>query len=270
MVLTGQTTRAAESGHWYARNGEPMYEVPTADGKRMRAATLADARKHGWYPGCTSIIKCAAAPGLELWKQKQVLLAARTIPHVEGESDEDMISRILADAGEQARKAREGGTEAHAALQGHYEGKPPSEAMWPIVQGVVKELGTHFGERHWIPELPVAHPLGFGTKSDLHCRAELPIVLDFKGTDFDEAERVKLKTWDEHAMQLAATREALRMPEARCGIVYYSRNNPGLARFIDVDESDLDRGWAMFRSLLGYWKASKNYYPELWQAKEAA
>lgn len=272
MVLTGPTTttRASESGHWYSQTGEPMYEVATADGKRMRAATLADARKRGWYPGVTSIIRCAAAPGLERWKIDQHVLSALTLPRVEGETNDALLSRIRIDADEQSRKAREAGTNYHAALQGHFEGVPPSEDCWPVVEGVLAVLHANYGARHWIPELPIAHPLGFGTKSDLHCRAELPIVLDFKGAEFDAVKMAKLETWDEHAMQLAATREALRMPEARCGIVYYSRNCPGLARVIEVDEKELDRGWTMFRSLLGYWKASKGYYPELWHEAEAA
>lgn len=271
MMLTGPTTtpRASEGGHWYDRDGTPRYEVAAKDGS-MRAATLRDARIYGWYPGCTTIIKCAAAPGLERWKTDQAILSSLTLPRVDGESSDVLLSRIRADADEQSRKARDYGTLAHAAIQGHFEGTPPAEEFWPFVQGVVASLAANFGERTWIPEMPVAHPIGFGTKADLHSRGELPVIVDFKGSEFDAAKMAKLETWDEHAMQLAATREALRLPEARCAIVYYSRSVPGLARVIDVDEADLVRGWDMFRGLLNYWKANKNYYPELWREKEAA
>jgi hypothetical protein len=261
--------RASESGHWYDRDGTPRYEVPAKDGS-MRAATLRDARIHGWYPGCTTIIRCAAAEGLIRWKIDQAILAALTLPRIDGETSDTLLPRIRADADEQGRKAREAGTNYHAALQGHFEGVPPNEDCWQVVQGVIAVLEANFGPRQWIPEHPVAHPIGFGTKADLHSRGELPVIVDFKGSEFDTAKMAKLETWDEHAMQLAATREALRLPEARCAIVYYSRNCPGLARVIEVDEPDLVRGWDMFRGLLNYWKASKNYYPELWQAKEAA
>jgi hypothetical protein len=62
MVLTGATmSRPSESGHWYDRDGSPRYEVKAKDGS-MRPATLRDARKFGWFPGVTSIIRCAAAP----------------------------------------------------------------------------------------------------------------------------------------------------------------------------------------------------------------
>src|SRR5688572_11137517 len=110
--------RASESGHWYDRDGTPRYEVMAKNGS-MRPATLRDARKFGWYPGVTSIIKCAAAPGLETWKQNQVLMAALTLPRVEGETSESLCQRIMRDSGEQARKARDKGPEIHAAIQGH-------------------------------------------------------------------------------------------------------------------------------------------------------
>lgn len=274
MLLTGPTTsnspRASEGGHWYDRDGTPRYEVRAKNGQ-MRPATLRDARKFGWYPGCTSIIRCAAAPGLERWKIDQHILASLTLPRIPGESNDQLVARIKADADEQAKKARERGTEVHAAIQGHFEGTPPAEEFWPYVKGILAVLEANFGERNWIPELPVAHPLGFGTKSDLHCRGELPIVLDFKGVDCaTEEEMAALKTYDEHDQQLAATREALLLREARCGIVFYSRPNSGLARVVEVDEADLVAGWDAFRGLANYWKATRRYYPELWTPEKVA
>lgn len=259
--------RPSESGHWYDRDGTPRYEVVGSNGK-VRPATLRDARKFGWYPGVTSIIKCAAAPGLVRWQIEQTMLAALTLPRLDGESDKSFCTRVMTDSGEQARKAREGGTEIHAAIQGHFEGKPPSLDMLAHVQGVNEAIRQNFGDAKWLPEKPCAHELGYGTKADLHCPH---YVLDFKGAEFTAADIATLKTWDEHAMQLAATRRALRLPHAECAIVYVSRVSPGLCRVIRVDEPDLLRGEEMFDSLLAYWKAKNNYYPELWQPeKEAA
>lgn len=268
-------TRASESGHWYDRDGTPRYEVAAKDGT-MRAATLRDARKFGWYPGVTSIIKCAAAPGLELWKRDQVLMAALTLPRIDGETSEQLCARILADSGEQARKARDKGTEIHAAIQGHYEGRAPSEEMWPFVQGAVKAIDANFGSRRWYSEQPCANAMGYGTKADLVGGSEWneerqdtegePVVIDFKGSEFDEVKAPTLKTWDEHAMQLAATRMALDLPGAECAIVYVSRTVPGLSRVIRVDEPQLEAGWSMFCALLDYWQAKNGYFPQAWKA----
>ena len=261
-------TRAAESTHWYDRDGTPRNEVRAKDGT-MRPATLRDARKFGWYPGVTSIIKCAAAPGLETWKQAQVLLAALTLPRLPGENDESFCKRVMQDSGEQARKARERGTEIHAAIQGHYEGQAPAEELWPFVEGVKGHIEANFPGCKWIPERPCAHEAGYGTKADLSS-FHGEVVIDFKGSEFTKDEAPSLKTWDEHHMQLAATRRALKRTDAECAICYVSRTVPGLARIIRVDEDDLQRGIGMFDSLLSYWQHKNKYWPQHWKAQEAA
>ena len=254
--------RASEGQHWYDRDGSPRYEVASKDGS-MRPATLRDARKFGWYPGVTSIIKCAAAPGLERWKADQNVMAALTLPRVDGESSDVLLARIRQDAEEQARRAREWGTAFHAAIQGHYEGVAPSEEMWPCVRGVVDAIEANFPACQWLPEQACANPLGYGTKADL---SSTNAVLDFKGSEFDSAKAPKLETWDEHHMQLAATRMALGLPNADCAIVYVSRTVPGLCRIIRVDEAELEQGWAMFCALLDYWQAKNRYWPQQWKA----
>lgn len=255
-------THAGQGQHWYDRDGTPRYEVMAKDGT-MRPATLRDARKFGWYPGVTSIIKCAAAPGLERWKAEQSVLSALTLPRQEGEPSESLMARIRQDAEEQAKKAREWGTRFHAAIQGHYEGKAPEEDMWPCVRGAVDHIEANFPAHGWVPELPCAHALGYGTKADL---SSANAVLDFKGSEFDAAKAPKLETWDEHHMQLAATRMALDMPNADCAIVYVSRTVPGLCRVIRVDEPQLAQGWSMFCALLDYWQAKNRYWPQEWKA----
>lgn len=265
MIVKADPPRASESGHWYDRDGTPRYEVMAKNGT-MRAATLRDARKFGWYPGVTSIIRCGAAPGLERWKQDQGILAALTMPRRGDETHDVLMAAIRADAEEQARRAREWGTRFHAAIQGHYEGTPPDEDFLPWVQAVVRAIDANFPGGGWIAEKPCAHPLGFGTKADL-CRPGAN--LDFKGSDFTEADAPTLKTWDEHAMQLGATREGLKAPTNETAIVYVSRLAP-ICRIIRVDEPDLQRGWKMFQCLHGYWCAKSNYYPARWDEKVAA
>lgn len=264
-MKTSEFKRPSESGHWYDRDGTPRYEVQARDGS-MRSATLRDARKFGWYPGVTSIIRCAAAPGLEIWKSKQVLLAALTLPRFDNESDESFCERVMQDSGEEARRAREKGTEIHAAIQGHYEGQPPCEALWPFVEGVKDAIEANFPGQVWTPEKACAHELGYGTKADLSSQA----VIDFKGSEFTKEEAGSLKTWDEHAMQLAATRMALGKDSADCAICYVSRTVPGLARIIRIDEPELRRGWSMFKNLHGFWCGKNKYYPALWTPEKIA
>ena len=112
--------RASESQHWYTKTGDPAYTVKNKDG-HQRPTTLRDARKLGLVPSVTTIIKCAASPGLEAWKLQQMMLAALTLPRAPEESEESFISRIQTDSKEQAKMAAERGSEVHAALESFFE-----------------------------------------------------------------------------------------------------------------------------------------------------
>jgi hypothetical protein len=243
---------ASEAQHWYTKDGTPAYEVPAKDGS-MRPTTLRDARKLGLLPSVTSIIKCAAAPGLQLWMQKQVMLAALTLPRQDGESEDDYLQRILRDSKEQAKKAAERGTAIHAAIQGHYEGVTLT-GYEAHVQGAVEAVAGWIDDAIWTAERSFASPIGYGGKVDLSCRHA---VLDFKSKEFGPDD--DLKTWDEHAYQLSAYRHGLGMPTARCAIVYVSVTNPGLAKLIEIPEDELQKGWKCFYSLLQFWKAARGY-----------
>jgi hypothetical protein len=249
---------AAESTHYYSRDGKPAYTVKAKAG-HDRPTTVADARKLGLVPSVTTVIRCAAAPGLEYWKTQQAILAALTLPKVDGEAEDAYLSRILSDSKEQARKAAERGTAIHAALQDSYERGFPEEEFIPYVQGASSELLTWSKLPHmaWTAERAFAHPLGFGGKVDLSCDGFG--VADFKTKEFDEETAKTLKTWDEHAMQLAAYRHGLGMDKARCAIVYVSTTQPGLAKLIEIPEEELQKGWKCFYSLLHFWQAKNGY-----------
>lgn len=261
-------THAAESAHWYTDTGQVAYEVPNGSKGGMRPTTLRDARKLGLVPSVTGIIRCADRPALTTWLVEQGIMAALTLPRAVDEPEKAWLARVRNDAKEQARKASERGTAIHAAIQGHYEGTPPSEEFWPHVQGATKAVCEWAADQTWYAEASFAHVLGYGGKVDLHSDA---FVLDFKTKEFDETGMEGLKAWDEHAMQLAAYREGLAIPNgARCGICYVSVNNPGLARVIEIPEAALSRGWDMFLGLLSYWKALKKFDPAFERIKRAA
>lgn len=245
---------ASEQQHWYTRTGEPAYEMKGANGN-MRAPTLRDARKLGLVPGVSTIIGCCAKPGLEVWKIDQAIMAALTLPRIDGESSDSFVSRVKVDAKETARKAAEKGTAIHAAIQGFYETGHAERDFFPYITasaGAVEQLVPEC--ESWEAERSFASNLGFGGKCDLSCPVA---VLDFKSKEFDAT--TDLKTWDEHSMQLAAYRHGLGMPKARCAIVYVSVTNPGLAKLIEIPEEELQQGWKMFAGLLAYWTAKTGY-----------
>ena len=243
-------THPAESTHWYDKDGKPAYEVKAANGN-MRPTTLRDARKFGYFPSVTTIIRLAAAPGLERWKQQQVLHAALTLPKIDGEAEDAYLDRIMQDAQEQGKKAAQRGTDIHAALEG---GSIDGEYGLHVM-GAAKALDDAFGGRVWTYEKSFAHPAGFGGKVDANCDIA---IIDYKTT---EKPLDGIKTWPEHAWQLSAYREGLQMPQARCAIVYVSVTEPGQAKVIELAEDELKQGWECFQALLAFHQAKTGYKP---------
>lgn len=252
---------ASEGGHWYDEQGRQIAEVPSADGKRLIKPDIRHARKLQLAPGITSIIRCASRPDLELWKQRQAIQSALTLPRRSDETEADWLKRIEQDMQEHARQAAEEGTRIHAALQAWLERGEVVEEHAERVAGMVACL-TALSPKPWKSETGCISRLGYGTKADL-CAPGW--VLDLKTKDDKDLSEVK--TYDSHWQQLWATRHALGV-KARCGILFASRISTAV-RFVEVTDDQLSKGEAMFRPLLAYWQAKNNHRP-IWATESAA
>lgn len=247
----------AESGHWYDRDGKPAYTVIGKNGKE-RNTTLRDAREKNLVPSVTTILKVAAAPGLERWKQEQVLLAALTLPRGDGESESDWLTRVLEDSRETGRKAADAGTAIHAAIQMDYEGFGYDEEFEAHVLGTRAALEEGFGKREWHCEKSFAHPSGFGGKVDMFAIDDPKgVVVDIKTKEFGPDDKVA--AFDEHGMQLAAYRMGLDMPSARCANVFVSRSHPGLVKIVEWEQDDIEKNTQLFTRLLEFWQLKNNH-----------
>lgn len=249
---------ASEAGHFYWPDGKPAYEVEnkTKPGT-YRPTTVRDAKKFGLLPSVTTVLKVLAKPGLEIWKLQQVLLASLTLPQIDGESLEDFATRVMADSREQGKTAMELGTIIHGELEKCYQGRPVAVEHLGTCEAVFKKIQATFGSQSWEAERSFAWPANcYGGKVDLHCE---DFVLDFKTKDFTGE---KLPTiYDEHAMQLAAYRNGLGVPDARCAIVFVATQSD-LVHIVEIKEEELERGWKMFRHALEYWKVLKRFNEE--------
>lgn len=245
--------RASESLHWYRKDGAPQYTVTAKNGEQ-RPTTLRDARKLDLVPSVSTIMSCAAKPGLEAWKLNQMLLAALTLPRAPEESEDSYVKRIVNDSKEHAKMAAERGTEVHTALEKWYEGV----VIAPFAEhqmGVAEAIKQHFGDLTWETEKSFAHESGFGGKTDLHSRDGDGVVVDFKTKEFTSETMDKVEGYDEHVMQLSAYRTGLKLPNARCANVFVSVTEPGLVKIVEWDQEEIKRGWAMFDALRQYWYA---------------
>ena len=233
--------KVAESGHWYQKDGTPAYTTIGKTGER--ATTLRDARKLGLLPSVTTINGMLSKAGLNSWLQQQVLLAALTLPRLPDEPEADWLARVMQDSKATGRDAAERGTAIHAIIQSYFEQVYMPEKP-AYLESIDKALEDAFGSQLWISEKSFGHPLGFGGKVDL--MAKNGFVCDFKTkeTDLD-----KVDVYFEHEMQLAAYREGLGMPTARCAIVFVNALT-NQVKLIEIEQDRLQKGWECFEHLL--------------------
>ena len=261
MYRDKKSTVKMPGGHWYDRYGNSCHTVKRADGKGMRNTTLRDGRKLSLGPSVTSVIGCAAKPGLEKWKRDQVFQASQDVPRIAGEDLTSYKRRVITAADEVAAKAREKGTLVHDALEQYYSSQPVSPDCVDIVMAAADAMNEKFGNVKWTAEKAFAYVLGFGGKADLF---NDDAIVDFKTKEFSDPGKVASFVYDEHGMQLSAYRRGLGIPNAKRYNVFISVQDgcEGLVAIYEWPEDDNDRHWHMFRHLLQYWQLSKKYSPD--------
>lgn len=240
-------TPEISDGHFYTQTGEPAYRVIGKNGVE-RNTKVSDARERGLVPSVTTILGIVSKPGLNTWLQQQVLLAALTLPRVEGESEENWLQRVMADSKTTGREAAERGTRLHKVLEDFYKGKVQEYPSW--VYKVKDAVDAHFGMNQiWEAERSFA-AMGYGGKVDLIAEN---IVIDFKSKDGDLS---KVTPYHEQVMQLAAYREGLKKFTARCANVFFNETGDVLIK--EHSEADLLAAWDCFQYLLAFYKRKNN------------
>jgi hypothetical protein len=247
-----------KSGHFYTKDGSPAYTVIGSSTGKERATNVSDARKLGLLPSVTTIIGVASkGEGLLRWMQEQAILAALTLPRLEGEEEGVWLSRVMKDSKATGREAAERGTAIHNIIEGYFEQvyMPEKPAYLDAINSTLKGA---FGSQPWLSERSFGHQLGFGGKCDLMAK---PIngqgtgfIVDFKTktTDLD-----KIDVWFEHELQLAAYREGLNLPNARCAIVFVN-GTTNQVKLVEIEEPQLQKGWECFQHLLRFYQVKNN------------
>jgi hypothetical protein len=254
------------SDHWYTPLGEPAY-----------GTGLREARKLGLYPSITTIDKIIANPGLENWKQRQVLECSLTLTRGAEESDKDFISRILSDSKEQGRKAAKLGTVVHHMAERYLKGKSLFFIGWrPDVWEIFKPLRIWIDENLLSPESTISREegaevilvnetMGYAGKADFVGKDKIKrrINLDFKTTTIKPTDikkdgtLKKAKLYPSWARQLAAL-DQCQYSEVRMSVVISTNKDfPGVWVH-EWSPEDIEKGWIEFASALQIFKSVKN------------
>lgn len=263
MTATTTKFRSSSSGHWYSKDAVLVEQVPAktqrkGEAPRMIDVTLRQARELQLAPGQSTIRQVRARRQLQDWQEKQVLMSALTLPRNAGESDEQFVDRVLNDSREQARTTAAAGTAIHQRIDAFLGTSDWSD---PHVAAVGAIITQHAPREAWITEQTVVSPYGYGTTCDAHARHGEGYVLDVKTKEPKPGKSVADEAlFDDHFLQLAATRQALQMPGARCGIVFVDRTKPEAA-IVWADEGELARAWNVFLGLLFVWQQDNDYAP---------
>jgi hypothetical protein len=246
------------SGHWYDINGEARHTILSAKGE-PRSTTLRDAKKHGWFPSVTTVMKVLASPELDRWKQNQVFMASLTLSRFPNESDEQYCARIIEDAFKQVSDAADLGTEIHKALENHFQGLPYAPHMEPYV-APVKEWVSQNNVRFLKHELRLVNSeVGYaGTTDALIEKDGILHILDYKSRKTKP--EYKIAPYGKEPMQIAAY---AKIAGASRGVnLYISTTEPGRIGDAWYDEETLESEFEAFKSVCKLWQHINKYKPK--------
>lgn len=103
--------------HWYKRlTGDPIYELIGKNGN-PRPPTIRDAVEMDLVPSVTTIIQVIDKPGLDVWKQTQLLLSALTHPKRNDLKADEFAKLVIEESKQEATFAANLGSRIHAAIE---------------------------------------------------------------------------------------------------------------------------------------------------------
>lgn len=258
------------ASHWYAyKAGEitPAYECPNASKPgEMRATTLRDAKKERLYPSVTNILSVLNKPALNDWRVTQGILAALTLPRLEGESLDAFAQRVVDDMDIESGKARDFGTAIHDALDVRLKtrGIPQDEdpALIPYLADAWYWLKKNVPKVSQTEYYAACTTNCFAGRIDIRCEFEGRLALiDFKT---QKVRKGKATFYDEWPLQLAAYAKADCLPSAELISLVIDSAAPGPCHVKVWPFTERGYYWRMFEHCLDLWCMAKGYDPRTW------
>ena len=255
-----------DSTHWYRRDGEPLHSVPSAKGTlqsaTMRPTTLRDARKLGLLPSVTNVLGVINKPELVEWKMTQAVLAALTLPRLDGEGEDAFAKRVVEDAQSRVKTAVDFGSAFHAGAE--HVAKTLEVDRAELLSAWLNRYRDWFQENCvrllWTEQRVVSNLFGYAGTADLlidHAVHGLTLV-DLKTMKVNP--KYKAKPYSTWCYQLAAYRAALGV-RATCLNLIVNSVAPEAPIEHVWSESEMESGLRAFMAARELWMTENDYNP---------
>jgi len=265
-ILTAKPKRGG-GGHWYTALGEPRHTMPRAKGDGERNTTLRDAKKHRLIPSVTTMLGLMAKPGLDRWKQDQLLRIAYDNPPKMDESFERFADKCLVLHEQPVEEAADFGTRIHDAIEKYFEGYPIDDDLLDYINPAFRwkqENKLRFIERE---KILVNMEHGFAGTVDivgLGANQE-KFIVDWKTRKTKKG--VKVTSYDFQIHQIAAYaatywgEDQVDACQVHGANAFLSSSEPGRFEVIKYSPEELKEAWGVFKSLCRIWRNLKGYDP---------
>lgn len=227
----------------------------------LRPTRITDVRK--WWkegqnvaPSVTTVMDVLAKHALVNWKIDQHLQVAwshyERLEPLLGD-DEKYIKEVKRITEANMDVAPSAGTDFHGLMEAHVKGELQEDQKdWVLCHKVVMAIGEkieNYDSHKWQTELNFVSGLGYGGQVDLHPSGW---IIDYKTKQLAEKFKPGKMAYDDHRTQLAAYREGIGQPKARCANVFVCLED-GQIDFHEHKEEDLQKGWSIFQHALAIW-----------------
>ena len=267
MAILQAKPKRGSGGHWYTSEGKAMHTMPLAKGDGERNTTLRDAKKLGLYPSVTTLLGLFAKPGLDRWKQDQLLRIAFDNPAKLDESFENYANRCLVEHEKPVEEAADFGTKVHDAIESYWKGKHIPDELLEYIQPALdwkQENQLSFIE---FELMLVSKAHGYAGTVDIVGRGKdnQMFILDWKTRKTQEGKKVTAYDFQIHQIAAYAAcywgEENVLNHRVHGANAFISSTEKGRFEVIRYSPEDLAKAWKVFRSICEVWRSLKGYDP---------
>jgi hypothetical protein len=232
--------------HFYKEKGEPFHSVPMTTKKGTRPVDIRDVRKlwkDGTFcvPSVTTILNIYDKGFRFLnWKINEHLNQAYNL-NKENLTIEEYRKEIKRLTAIELDLAPSAGTDFHKLMEDFVSGNMKDDEDYTLCKKVYETILNETGSKNFIAETNFSSEL-FGGQVDLH---NDDWIIDYKTKQTADKFKPKKMAYDDHTMQLAAYREGLNIPFARCANVFVCLEDGQIDFHIHL-EKELEKGKELF------------------------